>query len=90
MGDAEQLRDDAQKAAKAVLVNSVAMPEDATQVRGPDFTKLQQSAAHRGYGITVDELLRSMTTTGFQASSVGQAAAVIEQMVSLNSLKQPC
>ncbi|ORY87721.1 putative deoxyhypusine synthase [Protomyces lactucae-debilis] len=61
------------------------MPEDSVQVQGLDFNKLQQDAARRGYGITVDELLASMTTTGFQATSVGRAAEVIEQMLAWRS-----
>ena len=69
------------KAAAAVLVPSEPMPYDAVKVIGADFDRLKGDATSRGYGITVDELLASMYTTGFQGSSLGKAVEVIDQMV---------
>lgn len=73
--------DDQQKAAAAVLVQSQPMPLDAVKVVGADFEKLSSAAKDRGTGITVDELLASMYTTGFQASGLGKAVEVINEMV---------
>lgn len=73
--------EDQLKAAAAVLVQSEAMPLDSVKVQGPDFGQLRQAASSRQHGITVDELLASMYTTGFQASSLGKAVEVVEQMV---------
>ena len=72
---------DEKTAAAAVLVQSEPMPADAIKVEGTDFTRLQKESVARGSGITVDELLSSMATTGFQATSLGKAVEVIEQMV---------
>lgn len=73
--------EDQAKAAAAVLVKSEPMPYDSVKVAGMDFDSVRAKAATRGYGISVDELMASMYTTGFQASSLGKAAEVIEQMV---------
>lgn len=78
--------EDQRKAAAAVLVQSEPMPLDSVKVAGPDFNALKQAATERGSGITVDELLASMYTTGFQASSLGKAIEVVDQMVGLRTL----
>lgn len=74
-------KEDHTKAAAAVLVSSEAMPHDAVKVVGADFNLLKAKAMETGSGITVDDLLASMATTGFQASSLGQAIKVIDEMV---------
>ncbi|KAI9348950.1 Deoxyhypusine synthase [Zopfochytrium polystomum] len=56
---------------ESVFVASVPMPESAIQVRGYDFNG----------GIDYPKILASMATTGFQATSVGQAIAEINKMV---------
>ena len=59
----------------AVLKASDPVPQDATPVVGLDFDK------HDERDITVAEMVASMTNMGFQATSVGQAASVINGMV---------
>lgn len=62
-------------ATEAVLVSSAAMPEDARQVRGVDFNQF------RDRDITVPELVANMASMGFQASAVGEAVRIINEMV---------
>ena len=52
------------EAAEAVLVKSSEIPEDAVEVRGYDF-----DAPTTDY----DALLQSLLSTGYQATSFGQA-----------------
>lgn len=59
----------------AVLKQSDPVPQDAVPVTGLDFND------HAEKDITVAEMVANMTTMGFQASSVGQAAKVIDGMV---------
>ncbi|KAL1973502.1 hypothetical protein VTN31DRAFT_6137 [Thermomyces dupontii] len=61
-------------ATEAVLVSSAAMPEDARQVRGVDFNQF------RDRDITVPELVANMASMGFQASAVGEAVRIINEM----------
>ncbi|GAB7347870.1 hypothetical protein MBLNU459_g5398t1 [Dothideomycetes sp. NU459] len=61
-------------ATDAVLKPSDPVPEDAVPVSGLDFDK------HVDKDITVAEMVANMTNMGFQASSVGQAAKVIDGM----------
>lgn len=71
-------RDDSQvpsSATEAVLVSSASMPEDAVPVRGVDFNQF------RDRDITVPELVASMAGMGFQASAVGEAVRIINEMV---------
>lgn len=63
-------------ATDAVLKASDPVPEDAVPVVGLDFD------AHRERDITAAEMVANMTSMGFQASSVGQAAKIIDGMVS--------
>lgn len=59
----------------ALFVRSDPMPSDAEQVRGVEFNSLH------GRPIKVDDLIAGMTNTGFQASSVGKATQIINDMV---------
>lgn len=62
-------------ATDAVLKASDPVPEDAVPVVGLDFEK------HREKDITAAEMVASMANMGFQASSIGQAAKIIDGMV---------
>ncbi|XP_061079965.1 deoxyhypusine synthase isoform X2 [Conger conger] len=62
----------AQEAARqAVLVKSCTLPDDMPTVRGYDFDR----------GVDLKALLQSYTTTGFQASSYGQAVQEVNKMI---------
>ena len=64
--------------ADAVLKPSEALPEGfAEKVAGIDFDR------HAGRDVTVDELVKGMANMGFQASSLGDAVKVVDQMVRL-------
>jgi deoxyhypusine synthase len=65
-------------AAAAVLKPSDPVPEDARPVQGIDFNHYAQRS------ITVEELVGGMADMGFQATSVGQAVRIINDMVSLS------
>lgn len=62
-------------ATDAVLKQSDPVPEDSVPVSGLDFDKYAKK------DITVADMVANMTNMGFQASSVGQAAKVIDGMV---------
>lgn len=62
-------------AAKAVLKPSDPVPESAVPVHGLDFNQY----AHRN--ATAAELVGAMSTMGFQASSIGEAAKIVDGMV---------
>jgi deoxyhypusine synthase len=66
----------------AVLVKSNEMPEGSQKVEELDFNKFA------GRPITVDDLISGMNHMGFQASSIGQAVKIINDMVS-NALLLP-
>jgi deoxyhypusine synthase len=66
----------------AVLVKSNEMPEGSQKVEELDFNKFT------GRPITVDDLISGMNHMGFQASSIGQAVKIINDMVSI-SLRPP-
>lgn len=55
----------------AVLLQSVEMPEDAVLIQGPDFNKK----------LSLSDLMASYRTMGFQASGLGEAIDIVEQMV---------
>lgn len=57
----------------AVLKESSPLPEDMPQIKGYDFNQ----------GVDHKALLQSFLTTGFQASSFGQAVLEINKMVSV-------
>jgi deoxyhypusine synthase len=63
-------------ATDAVLAPSNEMPKGSKKVEGIDFNKLA------GGPITIDDLLSGMTNMGFQASSIGEAVRIINDMVS--------
>ncbi|KAF2736982.1 DS-domain-containing protein [Polyplosphaeria fusca] len=61
-------------ATNAVLTPSETVPEGSREVRGIDF----DNYAHRS--ITVDELISGMADMGFQATAVGEAVRIINDM----------
>ena len=61
--------------ADAVLVPSNEMPANAQPVEELDFNALA------GRSITVDDLVSGMKHMGFQASSIGKAIDIINDMV---------
>lgn len=63
-------------AAAAVLKPSDPVPEEAKPVQGIDFNNYAQRS------ITIDELVGGMENMGFQATSVGKAVRIINDMVS--------
>ena len=62
-------------ATAAILKPSDPVPEGSRQVKGIDFDHYAQRP------ITVDELVAGMTNMGFQATSVGEAVRIINDMV---------
>jgi deoxyhypusine synthase len=58
---------------ETLFIRSSAMPADAVEVRGYDFNA----------GVDHSALLRSYATTGFQATSFGQAIEEVNRMVSV-------
>lgn len=66
---------DQETAAAAVLVKSEEMPADAQKVEELDFNKF------KGKQVTVEDLIGGMTNMGFQASSIGEAVKIINDMV---------
>lgn len=64
------------QAKDAVLVQSVEMPEGSQKVEELDFNKF------KGRAITAEDLLEGMKHMGFQASSMGEAVRIINEMVS--------
>jgi deoxyhypusine synthase len=64
------------EATDAVLVPSAALPEGAQKVEEIDFNDF------KGRPITVDDLTQRMQHMGFQASSMGEAIRIINEMVS--------
>lgn len=62
-------------ATAAVLVQSSGMPEGSQKVEELDFNKFS------GRPITVDDLVGGMDHMGFQASSIGEAVRIINDMV---------
>jgi hypothetical protein len=66
-------------ATDAVLKPSAPVPDGSREVQGIDFN---QYAAR---SITVEELVGGYANMGFQATSVGEAVRIINDMVSLFS-----
>jgi len=62
------------EATDAVLVISEEMPEGSKTVQGIDFN------THHG-SITVDDIIKGMSTYGFQASNLSEAVRIINEMV---------
>jgi hypothetical protein len=59
----------------AVFKVSQSVPDDSKEVRGVEFND------HTERNITVAELLSGMSNMGFQATSVGEAVRLINEMV---------
>jgi deoxyhypusine synthase len=64
-------------ATAAVLKPSDPVPEGATPVEGLDFNDFTNR------NVTVAELVEKMGSMGFQASSIGRAAQIIDGMVGM-------
>jgi len=62
-------------ATDAVLKPSDPVPEGAVPVQGLDFDNF------KGRNVSAAELVESMGRMGFQASSIGQAAKIVDGMV---------
>jgi len=62
-------------ATDAVLKPSDPVPEGAMPVKGLDFNDF------KAVDITAAELVENMAQMGFQASSIGQAAKIVDGMV---------
>ena len=62
-------------ATEAVLVPSMEMPRDATEVNGIDFNKFHDKP------VTAEDLLDGMENMGFQSSSLCEAVRIINEMV---------
>lgn len=62
----------------AVLVPSNEMPVGAKKVEELDFNKFA------GRPITVDDLMSGMNNMGFQATSIGEAVRIINDMVCIS------
>ena len=62
-------------ATSAVLVQSSGMPEGSQKVEELDFNQFA------GRAVTVDDLISGMNHMGFQASSIGEAVRIINNMV---------
>ena len=78
-----QQHDDATAPASAqaaVLVKSEQMPEGSQQVEELDFNKIKGP-------VTAEDLLLGMKNMGFQASAVGEAVRIINNMVRLTHSK---
>ncbi|RLV94134.1 Deoxyhypusine synthase [Spathaspora sp. JA1] len=61
-------------ASDAVLKHSIPVPQDFVEVKGIDYS--QDSA----YNMKAKDLINSMKTMGFQASNLGQACDIIDEM----------
>jgi hypothetical protein len=68
-------------ATDAVLKPSAPIPEGSREVQGIDFNH------YASRSITVEELVGGYATMGFQATSVGEAVRIINDMVSCS---RPC
>lgn len=63
------------EAKDAVFVSSDPVPEGMRPVHGTDFD------LHRDRDISVVDLVEGMSSTGFQASAIGDAVRIINEMV---------
>jgi deoxyhypusine synthase len=64
---------------QAVLVPSEQLPNDAVQIRGHDFNDSND----------VDSLIKSMLTTGLQATALGEAIKEVNRMLSWRLCQEP-
>jgi hypothetical protein len=68
------ISDDATKASAAVLKPSIPMPSTSTKIQGVDFNEYKKP-------ITVQQITSHFLQTGFQATSIGRAIEIINNMV---------
>lgn len=61
-------------ASDAVLKQSIPVPDNFIKVQGIDYSK------DEAYNMTATDLVKSMSTMGFQGTSVGEACEVINKM----------
>lgn len=66
----------------AVFKKSEEVPEGSKEVQGIDFNH------YADRDITVAELINGMTTMGFQATAVGEAVRIINEMVRSTLLEE--
>lgn len=64
------------EATDAVLVPSDPVPEDAREVRGIDWAALPPDQRH-----VIADFVHTLTSQGFQSSSIGDAVNIINDMV---------
>jgi deoxyhypusine synthase len=74
MSEQEQSGSAPAAATDAVLVKSAAMPEGSQPVEDFDFDKIKGP-------VTAEDLLQGMQHMGFQATSIGEAVRIINDMV---------
>lgn len=70
-------------ATEAVLRPSDPIPQDAREVKGIDFNRFHK------HKLTVEELVEQMAYMGFQATSVGEATRIINEMASKGTVTLP-
>ncbi|ORZ20349.1 deoxyhypusine synthase [Absidia repens] len=63
----------------AVFVESVEMPKDSLLIKGPDFNQ----------SLSLTDLLSSYKAMGFQASNLGKAIEIVEQMIQWRLSDEP-
>lgn len=61
-------------ATDAVFVKSIPVPDSFVEVSGIDYSK------DSAYNMNAKDLIKSMTNMGFQASSLGKACTIIDEM----------
>lgn len=64
------------KATDAVLVQSDPVPQDAREVKGIDWAALPPDQRH-----VIADFVQTLTSQGFQSSSIGDAINIINDMV---------
>jgi len=69
-------------ATDAVLMPSESIPEGSREVQGLDFNE------YRDRKITVEELVNNMASMGFQASAIGEAVRIVNEMVRIFLIAQ--
>ena len=74
-GVGDQERKAPSVATEAVLKPSESVPEGSKEVQGIDFDR------YRERKMTVEELVAGMANMGFQATSIGDAVRIIDEMV---------
>jgi deoxyhypusine synthase len=66
--------------ASSVLGESISMPAGSTPCRGFDFNTCPDSSNNDSNNVALDALLSAFSTTGFQASNLGDAVEQIKLM----------